>query len=529
MALKKYLSLLFTCIVFFSCRKEIRNTSWDTEVLAPLIKTSLTINNLLPDSLLKTQPDSSLKIVYNSELYKLKMDELFTIPDTTIKDFFVLPIDLTFSPNQIVVNNDLSETTYDFGTGVQLKSVLIKSGSVKYTVKSHIHEVTDFIYSIPSAKLNGNPFTINVSVPAAVGNTPGVYSEVFDLSGYQLNLTGINSNKINTITTSLTAKVSPLGNPVLVTTTDSLIVENTFANLIPSNAKGYFGQNTFSIGPDEIDTKIFDRIIGGSIQLENVDFNLQIENPIGLDARLYINNLSSINTKNGNIVNLVTPIINSPVNINRASESNGTVYPSYKLIHLPSDDIKPLIENIPDKFGYTIQLVTNPLGNISGSHDFIYSDKLFKATMNVEVPLSLVANDLTLVDTLNLTVSENSELNNVYDGVLTLFANNGFPFNASLQLYLLDGNNMPVDSILGNTNTIAEAPVNSSLKVTEKRTTKISIPVNADKMNLIRDTKKVLVKVKFNTSAQPNYIKIYSDYTFDVKLVGDFNYTIQVQ
>jgi hypothetical protein len=187
-----------------------------------------------------------------------------------------------------------------------------------------------------------------------------------------------------------------------------------------------------------------------------------------------------------------------------------------------------MIENLPDKFGYSMQVITNPLGNISGSNDFIYSDRLLKAKLNMEIPLSIVANNLTLADTLDLNISQSNGTQNINDGSITLFANNGFPFDAKLQLYLLNENNTVRDSIFGYANTIVEAPINSSLRVIGKKLTKITVPISADKMNILYDTKKVVMKVKFNTSAQPQYIKIYSEYSIDIKLVGDFNYTIQL-
>jgi hypothetical protein len=42
------------------------------------------------------------------------------------------------------------------------------------------------------------------------------------------------------------------------------------------------------------------------------------------------------------------------------------------------------------------------------------------------------------------------------------------------------------------------------------------------------NTKRMIMKVKFNTVAQPQYIKIYSDYGIDVKLVGDIDYTVHL-
>jgi hypothetical protein len=188
-----------------------------------------------------------------------------------------------------------------------------------------------------------------------------------------------------------------------------------------------------------------------------------------------------------------------------------------------------MIENLPDKFGYSMQMITNPLGNISGSNDFIYVDKLLKASLKMEIPLSLVANNLTLQDTLDFNISTTDGSQNVHSGTITLFANNGFPFDASLQVYTLNENNAVTDSLFGYANTIDEAPINSSLRVIGKKLTKIVIPIDENRMNLLYATKRIVLKAKFNTSAQPQYIKIYSDYGLDVKLVGDFNYTVQLQ
>ncbi len=529
--MKKNTVFIFSafCILFFSCRKELEKPYWDTQLLAPLVSASLDINNLLPDSILQANADSSMKIVFQNDIYKLSMDTLFKIPDTSITKFYTIPVAYTFNPGQVVVNNSISETTYNLH-GVELRSTTIKSGFVHYQIKSLIKEVTNFVYSIPCAKLNGVPFTINVTVPAAVGSIPGIYNQTFDLSGYIFDLTGINHNKVNTLFTSFTASVSPTGQPVLVNNTDSLIVKNTFYDLLPDYAQGYFGQKTFDIGPSETKFSMFNRIVGGTIKFEDVNFNLKIENPIGLDAQVFFNNLSSINTRTGNTINLSNSIIGNAVNINRASESWGNVFPTYDVFPLTAanSNIKQMIENLPDKFGYSMQINANPLGNISGSNDFIYSDKLMKAQLDMEIPLSVVAADLTLVDTLALNISNNGT-QKFNSGTITLFADNGFPFEAALQMYLLNNAGGIADSIFANTNTIDDAPINSSLRVIQKKLTKIALPISVDKMALLYNTKKILLKIKFNTSAKPQYIKIYSEYAIDVKLVGDFNYTIQLK
>jgi len=530
--MKKTLLFVFASLsLLYACRKEMEKPYWDTDLLAPLVSASMSINNILPDSILQSNADSSMKIVYEGDLYKISIDTLFDIPDTVLRNSFQIPFGaVTFYPGDVVVNNSLSETTYNLGTA-QLRTVIIDHGFVNYTIKSKIREVTKFIYSIPCAKLGGVPFSINVTVPAAVGSTPGVYNQTFDLRGYTFDLTGIAHNKVNTLYTSLTASIDALAaDTVLVHSSDSLVIENTFQDLVPYYAKGYFGTNTFNVGPDETDFSMFNRIIAGSINLEDVNFNLSLENPIGIDARVYINNLSSVNTRTGNTVNLASSIVGSPININRASESGGTIYPTYANYPLTTanSNIKPMIENLPDKFGYSMQIITNPLGNVSGSNDFIYSSRLLKAKMNMEIPLSLIATNLTLVDTFDIDLQSSGGVDGINSGKITLIADNGFPFDASIQVYMLDDHYNLVDSLYSFTNTIDQGLLNSSLRVIGKKTTKLTAPVSEAKMDLLYNSKHIKLKVKFNTASQSQYVKIYSDYSIDVKLVGDVNYTIQL-
>ncbi|HSH68112.1 MAG TPA: hypothetical protein VLB84_20445, partial [Bacteroidia bacterium] len=266
----------------------------------------------------------------------------------------------------------------------------------------------------------------------------------------------------------------------------------------------------------------------GTVKLETAKFDLSLENYIGVDARATLKNLTAINTNTNKSVSLTTQ--SSSVNINRAYENASTITPSYAYFPLTTtnSNIKDMMEILPNKMEYELKVNMNPLGNISGSNDFIYTDKLLNGFLEMRVPLSFIASNLTLMSILNFNISsgDNRNLNN---GILTLYANNGFPFDASLELYTLNDNGTITGTITGGSNTIIQAPVDSQLKVTGKRLTKLIFPVNEEKMNLLYNTKKVMFKVKFNTSSQPQYIKIYDDYTIDIKLTGNFNYTLQIQ
>jgi hypothetical protein len=521
------LSLFSFLFLFFSCRKEIEKAYWDTEIIIPLIDGSFDVSNLLPDSIVHQNADSSLEIVYQNAFHNFDIGNLFVIPDTGLHTFYRLPGNWTFYPGDVIPIKDTVETLYQL-SGIELKTFTVKSGKVIFKVRNRVREVVKFVYSIPCAKRNGIPFSVNINVPARVGNKPGIYDSVSDLSGYVIDLTGPKGSKVNVIYTIVKAAINPAApDTVLVTPFDSLIIDNSFSDIVPKYAKGYLGQNTIDVPPTQTDLSFFDRV-GGTVKLEAVKFDLSLDNFIGVDARATLKNLKAINTHTNVTVPLKTST--TAININRATDNGSVVTPSHTSFPLTTSNsnIKEMLENLPNKMEYQMKVNMNPLGNVSGSNDFIYTDQLINGYLDMRIPLSFMATNLTLSSVLNLNIASGDN-HNINDGRLTLFANNGFPFDASIQLYTLNESGGIKDSIIETPTTIVQAPVDAQLKVTGKRLTKLIIPVSHTKISLLYDNKKVMLRIKFNTSTQPKYIKIYSGYAMDIKLTGDFNYTLQPQ
>jgi hypothetical protein len=142
------------------------------------------------------------------------------------------------------------------------------------------------------------------------------------------------------------------------------------------------------------------------------------------------------------------------------------------------------------------------------------------------IPLSLVAANLILADTMNFTMNANTA--NVNSGNLYLYFENGFPFTAQAQLYLMNSNSVITDSLISTPNLISAPSLDINAICVGQRETKLTIPVGEGKLNELRSAKKMYIKIKFNTTnpIPPNYVKIYSFYQINVKVVGDFNYTV---
>ena len=522
------LSVSLVAIYFVACRKQM-NPTWDVDVLTPLIKSTLNINNIIPDSILQHNSNNSLDIVYKSSLTSFSSNTLFVIPDTSMETTYVSFATTTILPGQPIFSTS-NVVKYNLH-GAQLSDVILRQGKMVLMITSSLKGSSDFTYSIPKMKdANNIPFSKTITVPAAISSTsPGIALDTFDLSGYNVDLTGPTGTSVNTMTTSYSAIVTPLpfGDTLPINFGDVVSIKNQFIGIVPEYAKGYFGHSFINVGPDSTPFSLFDHISSGTLSLEDMNIGLSIENNIGADARLTINNLSSINTKSNSTVALsANSVIGAPINITRAVDNFGVITPTtYSFSLTPSNsNIKAFFENMPDMLSYKLGVEVNPLGNVSGNNDFVYYDKLMKTELNMTIPLSIIANDLTLGDTVDLGLGKNS--GNINSGTLLVYVENGFPFEAEAQLYLLDSDMDIVDSLISTPNTILSPDLDANHICIGKRESRLVIPVDADKMGRMRHTDKMYIQLKFNTQGKPSYVKLYSTYEMKVKVVGEFNYTV---
>jgi hypothetical protein len=521
------LLIILLAFSFLSCRKEIKRPYWDAEFSIPILKSELGINKLLPDSLLQTNTDNSLNLVYNNTVFRFDMDEMVKIPDTTIVNAYgMILTSYTFNPGQYFLNQ--TQTNSYQLNGAQISKIIIKSGGVYFKAISEIQEKTEFTYNIPKAIKNAQPFQKIITVPAAAPGTKALYSEFVDLSGYEIDLTGPFGNTYNMFEAQVLARISPNGQPVTVYYGDSLIMQTTFANLVPYYAKGYFGQVNFNSGIQESDFSLFNKITNGNIVLEKAKLTFTIENGIGADASFKINSLSAQNARTGNTINLNHSIIGSTINLNRAIDqlwntpaAISTYY--YNEFNNSNSNFKSMLELIPSKLKYDIDISLNPLGNVSGGNDFIHADHGLNVNLLLELPLSFYSNKLTLTDTVRVNFNENTLYDNIQSALLTLIAENGFPFDAEVQLTPVLKDGSLLNPLISN-NPINAADVNAAYKVEKSKISNLKIPLDKTTLDKIKEVEKMIITISLTTQPQNELLKIYSDYKIKLQLTGDFSY-----
>ncbi|HLG04325.1 MAG TPA: hypothetical protein VI731_12075 [Bacteroidia bacterium] len=533
--MKKLLFILLAALpaLFSSCRKG--SPSWETGLLFPIAYGSISIDNLITDSLITEGADGSVRLVYSTKIAGLT-DSLFEIPDTSIINSYNIPFgSVIFNPGDwITPTNNPTQTTYALGN-VELVMGILSEGIITLQLKNDIRRRVILNYEIPCASINGDPFDTSFVVNAAPDSLNASYlTAVIDLSGYTFSFTGTNNNMVNTITTIFSARIDPTETlPVTVYNTDSVAAINTFGGIKPYYIRGYFGSETTMAGPEETGMSFFNRVQSGAIGLDSLTMNLRLTNYIGMDARITVNSLWSRNTRTGQSVYMNNSMIGAPINVDRATYATGTP-PSNPSVYNFSfnnanSNAKALVENMPDKLGYAISILTNPLGNVSGNNDFFFANYGIDAQLDVELPLNFYADQLVFEDTMEMSFASVENKEKILRGHLTLLASNSFPFTAGLQVFLMDANNQVLDSIIplpGIINSGATMSVNNYIVSAGFSNTQIHIPLNESQTQALLNSTRLIFRATFDTNSAPGYVKIYSTNRLDLQLTADFDYFI---
>ena len=427
------------------------------------------------------------------------------ITTINISDIGITEATAIFPEQQLT--EKLKEHSFDLGEA-QITEIGIKAGTVKINVLSTLPN-GKMVYNIPSLTKNGIPFTSgDMIVPEATDNELTTFS--FDFKGYVLDLTGqegrLGGDTVNTIYTEAYTFIDYTGTVEEINQSDSFYSFIEF-DLTTDYAKGYIGQDTINFGPEIINTDIFNVIESADIDLKEALMNININNYIGADAIMMINNLSAINGD----TEISAMIDGSSYDIQRASlTSNNSIIPTNTQINIDADEI---IEILPNKINTSATFYVNPNGS-SSQQDFIYPSQSINGQINLEIPLNFIANNLAIIDTTNMTPpnEEEFEIDKIF-----LTINNGFPFDAEIKLILLDENNLIIDTLLQNTSIVSAITDDNNI-VIENSTNTLEIDyTNFESVN------KIVTHSNFSTASNNEYIKLYSSYNLEVTLSAKIN------
>lgn len=519
------LCLLLAALVL-SCRKPV-NLNWDVDLTLPLVNAKLDIRNFFGDTLVSSDANNLLHIRIDQEAYSLKMDSLFQLPDTSITNSFTFQaFGLVVQPGQTFTVFPPSELEFEFGSDIALKRFDVRKGMLNVSFSNDLTEVLDLIYVIPNATKGGQPLRIAESIPPGVNSL----SRQYDLSGYTLDLRGLKGDKYNTISQSYTLGLNANANPVTVNYGQGARVSLTYSEIIPQLIEGYFGQQNLDIELDTTDLFIGNTFRAKNFMLDQVSMNFYLKNEFGAEMSAQLKDIQSINSVEQNTVALQSNQL-AAINLNRASRSGSTVFPSIKPLSFnnANSNIVPFVSNLPDKITYSGKVQLNPLGNISGYNDFAYYNTGLTVWADIDIPMRYRADYFLLKSGGDFNIGNPEQLDRVNGGDLLVYTENGFPFQVKLQAYLFDADGFLVDSLFeaGN-DLIPSGTLDAQNDVVSPVSSQLRIPADRQTLESLKKAKRVEIKTQLLMPPNPPLINLYERYKFNVRIVGAFNYNVEL-
>ena len=500
-----------------ACNK--KETTWQTDMLLPIVTSEMTMDNLLSSDNIVANPDQTLSYIFEEEIDLMGVDSIVDIQDTLAVDIFNVPFTFKIPPGQKVIKK-INTSVLNFGD-LELTKATTKKVRMKFYVTNSITQPLLVRYELFSAKKNELIYVTEEKVEAPTDGGKTYEEKEVILDGYDIDFTGPNHNAVNTIYSQTTVWIHPDADTATITPSDTLMIISTFEEFVPSYAFGYLGSQALSSSAS-IAINVFSNIVSGAFDLNNVNASIDIYNYLGVDLSMEIKKISSKNSSTNTIVDLSHSIIGSSLNFSRGIESGDIDYPVYPnryLYDISNSNLDEMIEIMPDSFIIDVDGVINPLGNISAGNDFIYFDKGLDAKVKFEIPLMFSASNLIIEDTTQINFSDEG----ILGGFLNINFENHFPFDLNIQFYILNSTNDIIDSVFYNSTLIKAGEVNQYGIVENSSKSTLKMELKENMLSAMRNNDRMLLRANINSLNQHKY-KLYQNYGLKVKVIGDFEY-----
>lgn len=519
-------ALIFLIIAGISLQSCIKKEDFNFNMLAgfeyspngaaPLIHSKLTLRDILSDydtnHLFVEDVTHFLYLIYNSTVFSQQADQIINISDQTVNSAY------SFTPGVIPIGNTYTfnyTSNYNFTSGFneRFDSIVMKSGYINYVISADIDHDAQIFVTIPGAKKNGVTFSRTIQYTYS-GSLPVNISDTFNLDGYTIQFGSNNQLAID-------YQVSIIGDGTNMPTYNVTMGES-FLSMKFQKIFGYLGQHNFIINQDSVYLDIFKNNIYGSMYFEDPKLNIYVNNAYGMPISLTIDLLQAESEVNPPYtVNVTGSGIPSPWLVGAPTFAQlGQSIQSVINLDQNNSTVKPAINISPHWVSYHVNALSNPSGNPLTDQNFVIDTSRFSVDAEVELPLYGRAWDFRLQDTLDFSFGDDVE---ILEWVLfKINTDNGFPVDASMQLYFVDSVYNKIDSLLVpiqqviSSGVVGPAPDYKVISSTHKLTT---AKIEHDRIMNLVNVEKLLIYAKLETVNSGNtIIKMYSDYYLDVKI-----------
>jgi hypothetical protein len=524
------LLLVFIIFLGFSCRKDSTKASWDVDLLLPLAKDSIALYDILDEQFFVENPDRSVSLVFDEELYKVSLDSLVKLPDTLISfgvslDFLPEPISLqpgdTVLAASILLPLDLDGEDVQ---GVMLEKVILETGAIVF--EAYNQSNTD-LYVVLGIEGVYHPEKGDFFAEETVNNNE-LFQKDFDISDYHIDLRGPNQDTLNMLSYYVALIIHPNEpDEVTIFPEDSVALNAYFKNVVSYYSRGYFGKNSFTEGPEIYPIDFLNDFAVQNISFEEAEINFTIENTYGLEVNFRIEDLKAINTNKEDTVTLESIMIDSALFVDRAHEiveESGEIEIKSGSFDFTDSNFPDLFAIQPNQMSYTMSADVNIRGDSTNYDNFFYIDRPVRVLMKARVDGGIRFDSLFQSDRLLWQASE-VNLREVKEGVLKLYFNNAFPFDFNMNLYLENTDSIVIDTLIYQ-QFIDSGFIGDDGFVESLKKTVVEIPLDDDLKEQFKNGQYVYYEIYIN-SANSEGVNIHAENYLSFQVIGDFIYLFE--
>lgn len=490
----KKIILLWLCIaISFGCAKDsdfdlINEIGISPNINVPLVKARLSLGDLLVgDSTITVDPDNALRIYFQQDsIFTFSAGDLIQIPD---QDPFQLG--LNDQQNLLQVGTSLGTLA-----GAELSSATFSSGTFKVllsTANTFANDI-DVRLAIVNAQTGGMVFENDFTLPA--GNSSELDSINFTDLIIDLSNNGQSFNYLE-----IKAEVL---NPQDLPPNDPILIDLNFQDLVIDNAQGYFGNRVVNVpnGAFDFDIDGISEFVGG-FKLTNPQIKLIARSNTGIPIRLNTN-FQGINKENN-----IEPLGAPPINIQSGNQPGDQVVSEISLDRNNSNIVE-FLANLPSQILYSGNAVVNADGRPS-TNNYITSDAQVVMDLELDLPLELQAQNMTLDQTVKASLSADGNEELLETFTLHYKSENRLPFDMNLAVTFMD--TLSGDSLAGfNIDLLQSAPTDANGKVTGPSTIIGKHVFSESAIAGVMNSNKIRFRAKVNTANNgQNVAKLYTD------------------
>lgn len=524
----KLLASVFLCISFYACTEDyfefdkIKTDDWRPNIAVPLISSSLTLEDIVlnedSNGVILEDPNTKiLELVYDGRVFSTVNEFKIDIPNQSFTETIAPPNaplpglptsqNIVFSDNRLVA----------FNAQVEVDLLKLKDGDLAITLSNDFRHNLTVNIDLPSiTDQNGQSISLSFSIPAKIGNTPSVRSQLIDLSEYSMDMT-FGSQNHSTIPMDIQATITTTPN-VGIAANEELEVKGELRNMAFEEFTGFVGQDTIELDLDTINVQLFRNFIAGELFLSNPTLDITVYNEYGAPSSLYFEVLKSRNEVNFP-AEIDFTIPNNPVTLNYPTTFG--VDSTKETFQKNNSNIAQVISSFPKSIIYKAEARLNE-GNANGTNrNFVTDTSTIGLNVFLRIPFEGVAKGFYLVDTMDLTFDAIDELES---GEIRVLATNTFPLEASVQLVFTDSVYKPIDSLFDfNPNTMRSAqsifpPGEPNAPSSDIR----DFPISRERLEGIAKGDKVLIKAfldsrNANTSS-PDTVRFRNNNRLDIAI-----------